>query len=233
LAVGMDGGSFRCRVKGEDVTWPGAVMLAADETLSIRPGPSGNYGYLRFSAELDLPFVLGSVSTSSRVGLGGVEGRALRRGDELAFKKPAKGAPVHLAPTIEDPDDPIRVMWGLHADSFAPALRQRFLDARFRVSPQLDRMGVRLVDGSGIFAGSGGLSLVSDAIIAGDVQILGDGTPIVLMRDHQPTGGYPRIATIISADLDRFAQLRPGTEIRFTSITLERAHGLSRARHGA
>ena len=64
---------------------------------------------------------------------------------------------------------------------------------------------------------------MSDAIVPGDIQILGDGTPIVLMRDHQPTGGYPRIATVISADIDRFAQLRPGTEVTFQPVTVAKA----------
>jgi allophanate hydrolase subunit 2 len=84
-------------------------------------------------------------------------------------------------------------------------------------------MGVRLTDPQQIFRNQRRLNLVSDAIVPGDIQILGDGTPIVLMRDHQPTGGYPRIATVVSADLDRFAQLRPGTEVRFRPVTLEHA----------
>jgi allophanate hydrolase len=91
-------------------------------------------------------------------------------------------------------------------------------------------MGVRLEDGEGVFAEAGSLSLVSDAIVAGDIQILGDGTPIVLMRDHQPTGGYPRIATVISADLDRFAQLRPGSPVAFVPVTVEHAQALLRGR---
>ena len=76
---------------------------------------------------------------------------------------------------------------------------------------------------AGVFAGVQQLALVSDAIVPGDIQILGDGTPIVLLADHQPTGGYPRIATIIDADRDRFAQLRPGTEVRFTPVTVAHA----------
>ena len=79
-------------------------------------------------------------------------------------------------------------------------------------------MGVRLEDGGGLFREQRRLTLVSDAIVPGDIQILGDGTPIALMRDHQPTGGYPRIATIVSADLDRFAQMRPGTALTFTPV---------------
>ena len=87
-------------------------------------------------------------------------------------------------------------------------------------------MGVRLEDRAGVFAGAPILSLVSDAVVAGDVQILGDGTPIVLMRDHQPTGGYPRMATVITADLDRFAQMRPGTALAFEPVSLQKARDL-------
>ena len=123
-------------------------------------------------------------------------------------------------------EGPIRVVWGLHADLFGSTLRQRFIGSTFHISSRLDRMGVRLEDRQRVFVEERVLSLVSDAIVAGDVQILGDGTPIVLMRDHQPTGGYPRIATVISADLDRFAQLRPGAEVRFEPVTVAHAQAL-------
>src|SRR5690606_33402537 len=114
---------------------------------------------------------------------------------------------------------PIRCLWGLHADLFSEAVRLAFVSAPFVVSPRIDRMAVRLDDRTGVFRGVRALSLVSDAVVPGDVQILGDGTPIVLMRDHQPTGGYPRIATVLDADLDRLAQLRPGSEVRFQPVT--------------
>jgi allophanate hydrolase subunit 2 len=123
-------------------------------------------------------------------------------------------------------EGPIRVVWGLHADLFDPAVRGRFAEEAFTVSNRLDRMGARLTDRGGVFLSTPPLSLVSDAIVPGDIQILGDDTPIVLLRDHQPTGGYPRIATVITADLDRFAQLRPGTEVRFEPASLPRAQAL-------
>jgi allophanate hydrolase subunit 2 len=118
---------------------------------------------------------------------------------------------------------PIRVIWGLHADGFARQVRQRFVEEPFAVSARMDRMGMRLDDRGGVFREVRVLSLVSDAIVPGDIQVLGDGTPIVLMRDHQPTGGYPRIATVVSVDIDRFAQLRPGSEVRFEPVTLAHA----------
>ena len=93
----------------------------------------------------------------------------------------------------------------------------------------MDRMGVRLADDGKVFAGASILSLVSDPILAGDIQILGDGTPIVLMRDHQPTGGYPRIGTVISADLDRFSQMRAGEAVAFEPVSVEHAQRLLRS----
>jgi allophanate hydrolase subunit 2 len=90
-------------------------------------------------------------------------------------------------------------------------------------------MGVRLDDVSGVFAELDVRSLVSDAVVPGDVQILGDGTPVVLMRDHQPTGGYPRIATVLGSDLNRLAQMRPGTRLRFRSASLAHARALAMA----
>jgi allophanate hydrolase subunit 2 len=111
-------------------------------------------------------------------------------------------------------------VWGIHAEHFLPEVRRQFLEASFVVTSSLDRMGVRLADSSGLFKGQQRLGLVSDAIVPGDIQILGDGTPVVLMRDHQPTGGYPRIGTVLSTDLDRFAQMRPGTAVTFRAVHL-------------
>jgi allophanate hydrolase len=208
--------------------WPGAATLEAGDTLAVTPGQWGNYGYLRFDADIDVPSVMGSMATSSRARLGGLDGRVLAAGDVIALGGRATAPPM---PIVRQQDEgPIRVTWGLHADLFPPALRQRFLATGFAVSSRLDRMGVRLEDVAGVFAEAGALSLVSDAIVPGDIQILGDGTPIVLMRDHQPTGGYPRIATVIGADLDRFAQLRPGSPVAFDAVSVEHAHALLRSR---
>jgi 5-oxoprolinase (ATP-hydrolysing) subunit C len=150
------------------------------------------------------------------VGLGGYKGRALKPGDRIVFG--AEGRPEPGAPASPG-DGPLRVIWGLHAELFDVRLRERLATSVFRVTASLDRMGVRLEDPGGVFREQQRLNLVSDAIVPGDIQILGDGTPIVLMRDHQPTGGYPRIATLVSSDLDRFAQLRPGSAVAFTPVS--------------
>ena len=226
--VGLAGGSFVARHNGQILDWPGAVTLEPGDVLGITPGAAGNYGYLRFDGALTLPLVMGSVATSSRARLGGLDGRPLQVGDVLELTDPAATTADTVA-AVPAGQGPIRFVWGLHADLFPAAIRERFVDANFTVSRRLDRMGVRLDDGEAVFADATILSLVSDAIVPGDIQILGDGTPIVLMRDHQPTGGYPRIGTIITADLDRFAQLRPGAELTFAPVSVEHARQILRS----
>jgi len=220
LSMGCAGGHFALSVNGNSREWPARIGLDAGDVVDITPGPSGNYGYLRFDREIDVPVLLGSRSTNLTVGLGGFKGRSLKAGDNIVFGELGRAPLVAAATSAEGP---IRVLWGLHADLFDASLRNEFATGTFTVSTGFDRMGVRLSDAKQVFRTQRRLTLVSDAIVPGDIQILGDGTPIVLMRDHQPTGGYPRIATVVSADLDRFAQSRPGAEVRFRPVTLEHA----------
>nr|WP_255714554.1 biotin-dependent carboxyltransferase family protein [Pelagibacterium xiamenense] len=222
--IGFAGGVFTAKRNGVPLDWPGGVIAEDGDLIDVSAGPRGNYGYIRFDREIDVPLVLGSRATNATVGLGGFEGRALAAGDRIALGPLIGERPVaEMSADQGQGTEPIRFIWGLHADLFSAALRQRFLSARFVVTARMDRMGVRLEDAEKVFADHRILTLVSDAVVAGDIQILGDGTPIVLMRDHQPTGGYPRIGTIISADLDRFAQTRPGTSVIFQSVTVDRA----------
>lgn len=225
LRAGFNGGIFGLKLNGRLCAWPCELELFDGDKIEISPGPAGNYGYIRFDKQITVPELLGSRATNLIVGLGGLQGRAIKPGDTLDLLETEAPA---LTPQIEQHTftGTIRVTWGLHADLFSSDVRQHFLSAPFAVSPQLDRMGVRLKDQEKVFADSRHLSLISDSVVPGDIQILGDGTPIVLMRDHQPTGGYPRMATIISQDFDLFAQLRPGTELRFVPVTVEHAQSL-------
>nr|WP_314259657.1 biotin-dependent carboxyltransferase family protein [uncultured Devosia sp.] len=225
--LGFAGGHFVAHHNGQAVDWFGSVELKSGDSFAVTPGAWGNYGYLRFGGDVVAQRMMGSIATSSRAGLGGLDGRALRAGDVIDVAGPGRESATPIRHQRDD--GPIRFVWGLHADLFPQMVRQRFIDGTFRVSTQMDRMGVRLTDDGGVFAEASNLSLISDAIVAGDIQILGDGTPIVLMRDHQPTGGYPRIGTVITADLDGFAQLRPGSMVAFEPVTVEHAHTLLRS----
>ncbi|WP_417308546.1 biotin-dependent carboxyltransferase family protein [Devosia sp.] len=226
LAIAGDGGDFAIAINGKARRWPLRAALKAGDVLQITPGRWGNFGYLRFNRTLELTPVMESLATNSIAAIGGVDGRALQAGDVLSLgAKLKRGSVTRPEPYLPDAG-PLRIVWGLHADLFAAETRQRFVTEAFRVSSRIDRMGFRLDDPNGVFADTRLLSLVSDAVLPGDVQILGDGAPSVLMRDHQPTGGYPRIASVTSVDLDRLAQCRPGTELRFTPVTVQHAQRL-------
>lgn len=227
VIAGLAGGRFSLEVNGTPHSWPTRIELTDGVFVSIHTGPQGNYGYLRFAAGIDVPEVLGSQATNATVGLGGFEGRALRAGDHLDLLPLTEVTPEPAPLQVESTDGPIRFIWGIHADLFSSAIRQAFISSAFRITSRMDRMGVRLGDTAAVFSEAKILGLVSDAVVPGDVQILGDGTPIVLMHDNQPTGGYPRIATIINADLDRFAQTRPGREVRFAPVTVDHAQAIS------
>jgi biotin-dependent carboxylase-like uncharacterized protein len=229
LLAGLEGGQFRLTLNGRPKAWPARLRLKAGDVMDVTPGEAGNYGYLRANHEIDVPLVLGSRATNAVASLGGFGGRALRTGDRLNLVPLPAGRQPAVAVASERFEGPIRFIWGLHADLFDEALRQKFAGSHFTISSRLDRMGARLEDRSGVFTGEPILSLVSEAVVPGDIQILGDGTPIVLMRDHQPTGGYPRIGTVIEVDLDRLAQMRPGSEVSFEPVTLASAHALIRA----
>jgi allophanate hydrolase subunit 2 len=133
---------------------------------------------------------------------------------------------MHLPLDAPEETGPIRVMLGPQDDYFSQETIRTFLEAEFAVSPQADRMGFQLTGPT--LAHAKGFNIVSDGIVDGHIQVPGNGQPIVLMRDRQTAGGYPKIATIISADLARFGQLRPGSGVRFRAVQRHEAVAAAR-----
>ena len=177
-----------------------------------------------------VPRVLGSASTYARGRLGGFDGRALRRGDLVPLAQEAASSRPELrlaAPPGPGRDRPIRVVLGPQQDRFTKAAVATLSEAEFRISVNADRMGIRL-DGPKL-AHRAGWDIVSDAIPLGAIQVPGSGQPILLLADHQTTGGYPKIATAISADLPLIGRRRPGDPIRFAAVSAEEAIELARA----
>lgn len=167
--------------------------------------------------------VLGSLSTYVRAGLGGFEGRALCEGDCLPLAKstPEPRGELHLqGPALPIPET-IRVLPGPQVDFFEEATFASFLSSTYLVSQASDRMGMRL-EGH-VLAHVKAPEIVSDGIAHGAVQVPGSGLPIILLADRQTTGGYPKIAVVISADLPALGRLAPGAKIRFESVTQEEA----------
>lgn len=235
VRVALTGARMPAAVDDGPVPWRSGFRLEPGQVLTIGAATEGNYGYLHVGGGLDTPPVLGSRSTHLRARLGGVDGRALRDGDRLPIAAGAVPAAdpdssaVTLATRRPTRPDRIRILWGSQAHWFSQAERQRFLDMSFTVTPKLDRMGVRLKPGGDPIHSDLGLSGLSDAVCLGDIQIPGDGEPAILLADRQPTGGYPRIATVLSPDLDHVVQCRPGTELRFVVVTPHEAVEIVRA----
>lgn len=230
LPVAVAGGLFDISVDGERL--PAAVRLALTPgaTLRVRAGSDGAWCYIAIGGSVDIPPVLRSNATHVRSALGGIDGRALSAGDLLPIRdaRPcATGAAALVAPWLHASINPIRVILGPQADYFSPPQIETLCSAVWTVSNRSDRMAYFL-DGPPVVP-SDGLDIVSDGIVMGAIQVLGDGRPMVLMADRQVTGGYPKIATVIGPDLGRFAQRRPGAAIRFAAVTVDTAVAARRA----
>ncbi len=187
-------------------------------------------GYLAIQGGLALASVLGSQSTYTRSRIGGFEGRALGAQDALPLAQPAAETRTEVrlsAPPDAGPPDRIRVVLGPQDTHFTEAAVASFLADSFVVSKDADRMGLRL-EGPAL-THSQGYNIVSDGIATGAIQVPGSGHPIVMLADHQTTGGYPKIATVISADLPAVGRLRPGDSIRFRAVSTAEAEAARRA----
>jgi len=202
------------------------LTLRAGERLAIRPGFWGAWAYLALAGDLDCPRWLGHAATHALSGLGG--GR-LVAGAELhidaATVLPGHDGPIPC-PVLARPTGRARVVPGPQDQHFLAQTMATFLATPFRVTSASDRMGIRLAGPPLPLRAA--LSIPSEPILRGSVQVAGDGVATVLMADHQTTGGYPKIATVISADLDGIAQLRPGDLLRFQPVTPAQAIALTR-----
>jgi allophanate hydrolase len=186
-------------------------------------------GYLAVEGGFDVPHVLGSASTYVRGRIGGLEGRRLQARDvlQLNLSRTDERAERALARALDlRLDEPIRVVLGPQADYFTDEAIQTILSSEYVVSPQADRMGYRLQGAA--LSHKAGYDIVSDGIVPGAVQVPGSGQPIVLMVDNQTTGGYAKIATVISADVPLVARRRPGRAIRFTQVDVAEAERVRR-----
>ena len=208
------------------------VMIPAGTRLKLGSARSGCRGYLAVAGGIAVPEVLGSRSTHLRVGLGGYLGRALAAGDLLPTVASGRKVIGHwridqrILPAYSA-HPTVRVVRGAQADEF----EADFLPQSFTVSPQSDRMGLRL---RGVAAQRASRrELLSAAVVPGTIQVPPDGQPIILLADAQTLGGYPQIAHVITVDLPLLAQLRPGERVSFREVSLEEAHECGRQREHA
>lgn len=229
LVVAVTGAAMGFTVNGQQAPQWTVVPLRPGDVVGFRMATEGCRAYLAVAGGFDTPVVLGSRSTYLRGRLGGIEGRPLQKGDALPVGVPAAPADRLVGRTVPParrPRYPVevecRVILGPQADRFTAAGLAAFLGGVYEVTPQADRMGYRL-KGPRI-EHARGHDIISDGIPLGGVQVPGEGQPIVLLVDRQTTGGYTKIATVISVDVGRIGQTRPGHRVRFREVSLAEAH---------
>jgi len=232
--VAWCGGEFDVQIESTRLPIGHAARLQAGERLKFGRPQIGCRAWLAISGGIDVPAILGSRSTDLRAHFGGFQGRALRDRDAVALvawpesSTPATGISSWTAPhdwvSPAKPKPILRFIRGIDWKRFKPSTLQRLTTEAFTVSPDSDRMGVRLegpelkrVDES---------DLISEAVAPGTIQVPPSGKPILLLGDCQTIGGYPKIAHVITVDLGVAAQLRAGDHVRFSEVSLTDAHRL-------
>lgn len=242
--LAVTGADLSATLNGEPLPLHRAVAVTRGCELAFGPPRAGCRAYLAVSGGLAVPMVLGSQATYLRAGIGGLEGRALRAGDRVPATGPTPaGRRVHqqllsrqlgrawaAASWFPDPQltpaptasPTVRAVWGPEYGQFTPESQAAFWRAEFTVTPQSDRMGYRLAGPP--LRRHTDLEILSSAVSFGTVQVPAAGSPIVLLADHQTTGGYPRLAQVITADFGKLAQVPPGGHLHFQEVSLAEAH---------
>jgi len=199
-----------------------AVVARPGNVLSMRDRRSGLRAYIAFAGGVTVPEVLGSRSTDLVAGFGGYDGRALKANDHLSLGRApaAEAADVVIAPPAPGPVV-LRAVAGPQDDMFTDEARVRLEAATYAVSALSDRIGCRL-EGP-VLAHRAAGEILTDGMVPGCVQVPPNGQPIVMLGDGPTTGGYPKIATVVSADLGRLGQLVAGDQVRFRLVTVEDA----------
>jgi antagonist of KipI len=228
-AIAVTGAEMPVTINGSEASRWTSLMVKPGDVVKVGGARAGVRSYVAFSGGLDVPVVMGSRSTYLRGGLGGLQGRALRKHDRMSLA-PAplprvwRVAPHAVPDYAAEPE--IRVVLGPQADRFTDEGIATFLNSSYEMLPQSDRMGARL-RGKRV-PHARGHDIISDGIALGSIQITGDGQPIVLLVDRQSTGGYTKLATVCSFDIGRIAQLKPGRALRFRAVSIDEAHRLFR-----
>jgi len=206
------------------------LQVKKGDVIRIRQAKSGCRACLAVTGGIDVPVVMGSRATCVKAKIGGLEGRVLRKDDVLGripgkpLEKP-RTLPADFI-SVYPPDIVLRAVAGPQEEAFRSGL-QTFFGSIYEVTPEADRMGYRLQGPPVHHDGGFPQSIISEPTVPGNVQLPADGQPIILLVE-QTTGGYTKIATVISTDLPKIAQALPGNRVRFQRVTLAEAHGFYR-----
>lgn len=224
LAAAAAGASMPLTVNDNPLPLLETFFLRAGDLLAFGPAPRGARAYLAVAGGIDVPEILGSRSTQILPGFGGLDGRALAAGDTVSVFGSPSPAPLRWRGAAEDllpPRTIIRTLPGPQAESFSAETRSRLYGSTFRISSRSNRAGLRL-EGETIAAAEPP-EIPPEGTRVGAIQIPSGGEPIILMPEGPVTGGYPKIATVICADLGFLGQLKPGDAIRLAEVSAAEA----------
>ncbi len=230
-AVFAVAGEVDVKLNGVPIEPWGSYWAKRGDVLEVGTLRSDLYGYIAFAGGVKCERLLGSCSAYPKANLG----RPLKAGDRLSLGyailagREGRYLPPELRPDYSGNKREIRVVFGPNLEHFTEEGIETFLSSEYTVTPESDRMGYRL-DGPAIEHSKAGADIVTEPLTPGAVQVPANGKPIVMMRDAQTTGGYAKIATVVSADLHLLAQSRPGTGVRFRAVGVEEAQEILRRR---
>ncbi|MDB9715796.1 biotin-dependent carboxyltransferase family protein [Amylibacter sp.] len=220
ITLAITGGDFLIEYQGQKISSWTVLTLQKGERLSVRAGKSGSWAYLAFSGKLNVKDWLNSSSTHSTSGFGG---GVLKTGQKFTLTD-ASNQENRIGPILKPnfyTNDLIHAVLGPQDQYFMNTAIKIFSDSIFKVSDNYDRMGMQLT-GPKLELKSA-LSIPSEPVVKGSIQVSGDGIPTILLADHQTTGGYPKIATVISSDINRLVQLRSNQNVEFILINSNEA----------
>lgn len=227
--IAVTGADLSLRLDGRPLPSWMAIFVRRGQIIEFGPPKQGCRAYLAVAGGIDLPPLMGSRSTYLSGGFGGLAGRALKKGDLIPIGRTAFHLPIlagrefpadHIPPYSDAPE--VHVLLGPQDDYFSQEGIAAFLSSPYRVSPSSNRMGYRLYGAE--IAHKERADIISDGIVLGSVQVPANKQPMVMMADHQTTGGYPKIATVIGADIPLLAQCVPGAStVTFKAISIEEA----------
>ena len=220
ITLAITGGDFLIEYQGQKISSWTVLTIQKGERLSIRAGKSGSWAYLAFSGKLNVKDWLKSNSTHSTSGFGG---GVLKTGQKFTLTDASNQA-NRIGPILKpsfNTNDLIHAVLGPQDQYFMNTAIEIFSDSIFKVSDNYDRMGMQLT-GPKLELKSA-LSIPSEPVVKGSIQVSGDGIPTILLADHQTTGGYPKIATVISSDINRLVQFRSNQSVEFKLISSNEA----------
>lgn len=229
IAVAVTGGEVPVTINGAPTPMWQTSLLQAGDQLEVGSVTAGARVYIAVAGGFDVPLIMGSRATFARGNIGGIEGRALRSGDKLPLGRTGllwselagRFVPREFQARLPIGVTRVRIVLGPQEDYFTTEALKQLATATYSVGQDSDRMAYRL-DGAKL-AHCDKADIVSDGIAPGSIQVPGHGLPIVMLADRGTTGGYPKIATVISADLPLLGQMRPGTRLCFEVVTYAEA----------